>query len=150
MNKWVDGNYINVSIYSLLSGSSYVELPDKLRNSKKALIIIKNDDNKCFLWCHIRYLNPLKTHSERITKADKKMVNGLGYGDIKFLFPKKVFSKIEKKNSISINVFDYGKGLVYLIHVSNEKFEHFMDLLSIAINNKSHYLYQIFYQIYIQ
>ena len=32
----------------------------------KVFINIKNDD-KCFLWCHIRHLNPLKTHPERIT-----------------------------------------------------------------------------------
>ena len=38
----------------------------------KGLINIKNNDNKCFLWCHIRHLNPLKTHPERITKADNK------------------------------------------------------------------------------
>ena len=63
-------------------------------------------------------MNPLKTHSERITKAGRKMVNGLDYGDIKFLFAKKVLRKIEKKNSISINVFDYENGLVYPIHVS--------------------------------
>ena len=92
----------------------------------------------------------IKTHSERITKADRKMVNGLDYGDIKFLFAKKVLRKIEKKNSIFINVFDYENGLVYPIHVSDGKFEHCMDLLSIANNNKSHHLYQIFYQIYIQ
>ena len=32
---------------------------------------IKNKRNKCFLWYHIRHLNPLKTHPERITKTDK-------------------------------------------------------------------------------
>ena len=38
----------------------------------KGLIKIKNSDNKCFLWCHIRHLNPLKIHPERITKLNKK------------------------------------------------------------------------------
>ena len=38
----------------------------------KVLIDIKNNDNKCFFWCHIRHLNPLKTHPERITKVDEK------------------------------------------------------------------------------
>ena len=50
----------------------------------KGLINIKNNSNKCFLWCHIRRLNPLKTHPERITKSDKNMVNDLDYEDIKF------------------------------------------------------------------
>ena len=38
----------------------------------KGLIDIKNNDNKCFLWCHVRHLNPLEIHPERIKKLDKK------------------------------------------------------------------------------
>ena len=40
----------------------------------ESLVNIKNNHNKCFLWCHIRHLNPLKIHAERITKADKNMI----------------------------------------------------------------------------
>ena len=42
-----------------------------------SLINVKSNDNICFHWCHIRHLNPLKTHPERITRADKKMINDL-------------------------------------------------------------------------
>ena len=38
----------------------------------KGLVNIKNNDNKCFLWCHIRHLNFVKRHPEKITKMDKK------------------------------------------------------------------------------
>ena len=55
---------MNISIYSPLSGSSYIELPVKFRNSVKDLINIKKNDNKRSFWCHIRHLNPLKTHPE--------------------------------------------------------------------------------------
>ena len=40
--------YLNVSSYSPLIGSTYTELPDELKNSRKGLIDIQNDDNKCF------------------------------------------------------------------------------------------------------
>ena len=40
--------YLNVSSYSPLIGSTYIELPDELKNSRKGLIDIQNDDNKCF------------------------------------------------------------------------------------------------------
>ena len=56
----------------------------------KGLINIKNND-KCFLWCHIRHLNSLKIHSERITKADKNMVNDLSYEGTEFPVSKKRF-----------------------------------------------------------
>ena len=68
----IEAQYVNISIYSPLIGSTYIELHDKLKNPMKGLINITNNDNKCFLWCHIRHLNPLKIHPERITKVDKK------------------------------------------------------------------------------
>ena len=53
----VEAQYVNISIYSPLIGSTYIELPDNLKNPIKSLINIKNNDNKCFLWCHIRHLD---------------------------------------------------------------------------------------------
>ena len=44
----VSSEYMNISIYSPLSGISNIELPNKLKNSVKGLINIKNNDNKCF------------------------------------------------------------------------------------------------------
>ena len=37
-----------------LSGSSYMELPVELTSPKKGSINIRNKDQKCFLWCHVR------------------------------------------------------------------------------------------------
>ena len=53
----IDSHYINVTTYTPLHGSSYIELPTELRNPKKGLINIKNKDDECFRWCHIRHLN---------------------------------------------------------------------------------------------
>ena len=44
-----------------------MDLPVELRSPKKGLISIKNKDQKCFLWCHARYINPSEEHPERIT-----------------------------------------------------------------------------------
>ena len=64
--------HFNISIYGPLSGGSYVKLFAKLRNSRKGLISIKNNEQKCFLWCHVRHINPVKPHPERIIQEDKK------------------------------------------------------------------------------
>ena len=40
--------YVNISIYIRVIGSTYIELPDKLENPMKGLINIKNNYNKCF------------------------------------------------------------------------------------------------------
>ena len=44
-------------------------------------------------------------HPERITKADKEMVNDLDYADIKFPVSDKDYSKIKQNSNICINVF---------------------------------------------
>ena len=63
--EYIDGEYVNISIYSSLSGCMYIELPDKLKNSMKGLINIKNNENKCFLCCHIRHSNPLNKNLQK-------------------------------------------------------------------------------------
>ena len=49
-----------------------MDLPIELKSPRKGLINIKNKDKKCFLWCHVRHINPSKEHPERIKKTDKK------------------------------------------------------------------------------
>ena len=96
--------YVNISICSPLSQSSYIELPVKFKNSK-GLITTKNNATKCFLWCHIRHLNLLKTDPERITKADRKMVNNLDYAGTEIPVSKKDYSKIEQKIIFALMYF---------------------------------------------
>ena len=62
----IESQYINISTYRPLSGSSYMDLPVELRCPRKGLMNIKNKDKKCFLWCHVRHINPSKEHPERI------------------------------------------------------------------------------------
>ena len=52
-----------------------MKLSVELRNSKKGLISIKNNDQKCFLWCYVRHINPVKIHPERITRKYNDVAN---------------------------------------------------------------------------
>ena len=119
----IDNHYINVTLYKPLNGSSYIELPTELRNPKKGLINIKNKDAECFRWCHIRHLNPQEKDPRRIKKEDKKMINELNYEGIEFPISQKHYNKVEKQNSIRINVFGYENGQPFPIHISKETFE---------------------------
>ena len=40
---------LTIAQYTPVKGSSYIPLPSKLK-TKKAIINIKNSDNKCFMW----------------------------------------------------------------------------------------------------
>ena len=127
----INGEYVNVSMYSPLIGSCFVELPNELKNSRKGLINIKNNDNKCFLWCHVRHLNLIKNHPERINKEDKKLANNLNYERIEFPVSKNDYCKIENQNNIRINVFCYENRIIYPLYISSKKFCDCMDLLLI-------------------
>ena len=62
----------------------------------KGLINVKSNDNKCFLWCHVRYLNPVEKNPQRITKEDKEMSGKFDNERIKFSFSKKDYCQIER------------------------------------------------------
>ena len=85
-SRWIIGSiesqHINISTYRPLSGSSYIDLPVELRIPRKGFINIKNKDEKCFLWCHVRHINLLNKHPQRILKNDKKIAEELNYDGI--------------------------------------------------------------------
>ena len=60
-SSWIvesnESQYINISTYRPLSGSSYLNLPIELKHPRKGLINIKNK-NQCFFWCRVRHINP--------------------------------------------------------------------------------------------
>ena len=90
----IESQYIKILTYGPLSGSSYVKLPTELKSPKKGLINIKNNDQKCFLWCQVRHINPVKIYPESITENDKKLVNDLNYDGVEFPVCGKDFCKI--------------------------------------------------------
>ena len=136
----IDSHYINVTTYTPLHGSSYIELPTELKNPKKGLINIRNKDDECFRWCHIRHLNPQEKNPQRIKKEDKEMINELNYDGIDFPLSQKHYNKVEKQNDIRINVFGYEKGQPFPIHISKETFEDHINLLLITEDEKKHYV----------
>ena len=113
----IESQYIHISTYRQLSGNSYVKLPVELTIPKKRLISIKNNDQKCFLWCHVRHLNPVKIHPERIWQTDKELVNDFNYDGVEFPVREKDFSEIETKNNICINVHCYESKLTFPIYI---------------------------------
>ena len=118
-----------------------MNLPAELKSPRKGLISIKSKDKNCFLWCHVRHVNPLKEHSERITKKDKKTAEKLDNDGTDFTVREYDFAKIEKKNNICINIFCYEDELVFPKYILDQKFEKSMDLLFVTGGDKSNYVY---------
>ena len=136
----INNHYLNVVKYEPIKGSSYIKLPTELRNSAKGLINMKNEDNECFRWCHIRHLNPQDKYPQRIKKVDKQFIENLDYSEIEFPVTTKQYNKIEKQNKININVFGYEDKQPYPIYVSKENYKDNMNLLLITENKNNHYV----------
>ena len=85
---WVIANirhfYVNIVSYVPLKSRSYLPLPEELRNSRKVLINLKNKDNECFRWCHVRHKNPVQRNPQRITLKDKEIAKTLDYSGVTF------------------------------------------------------------------
>ena len=124
-----------------MMGSSFIRLPSELKNPMKGMINIRNDDDTCFLWCHVRHLNPVNNDAARIKKKDRRIADTLDYSDIDFPVSNKDYGKIEDKNGICVNFFSYEGGAVCPIYVSEKSFDDCLNLLMIHEGERSHYIY---------
>jgi hypothetical protein len=123
--------------YRPLKGSSYIPLPIRLR-SKHAIINVKNKDNKCFMWSVLAALYPTNRNEERIVKY-KDHINSINLEGIDFPVKMTDIPKFEKQNKIEINIFGYGKGGVFPIHTTKQRYDKHVDLQTISDGKKSHY-----------
>ena len=131
---------LHVVNYNPLRGEAWVALVKELAN-KNAIINPQNKDDKCFLWCVLRALNPAKDHPERIDKKLKEKENTLNMEGIEYPVSLKDIDKFEKQNpSIFITVFGYEDKSVYVLRNSeNTNREHNVILLLIKEKGVNHY-----------
>ena len=144
----VENLTLHVDIWDPLKASSYIDLPKELKN-KNAIINMKNEDNdKCFLWCVLRALNPKDKNAERIDKDLKSKEDTLNMEGINYPVELKNIKRFEKQNpDISISVLGYSKNeRIYPLRISeytkakkeNER-KHNIILLLIKNGDNSHY-----------
>ena len=114
---------VHVDIWDPIKASSYIDLPDELKN-KKAIINMQNkDNNKCFLWCVLRALNPKNKDAGRIDGDLKSKENTLNMEGIAYPVNLKDIKRFEKQNpDISISVLGYSKDeRIYPLRISKKK-----------------------------
>ena len=133
---------LHTSIWDPLKASSYIKLPKELKN-KKAIINMKNKDNKCFMWCVLRALIPSKDkHPSRIDKDLKSKEHTLNMDGIAYPVDFRGIDRFEKQNpEISISVLGYNEDeKVYPLKLSKYTgCEHDIILLLIKDGDNSHY-----------
>ena len=124
-----------------VNAGSYIELPQELKN-RKAIINMKNQDDKCFMWCVLRALNLKDRDNERIDNDLKNKVDTLNMEGIQYPVSLRGIDRFEHLNpEISITVLGYNEEeKVYPLKVSKYTgCKHDIVLLLIKNGENSHY-----------
>ena len=131
---------IHTADYNPMRGSSYIPLPDWIMR-KKAIVSIRNKDEKCFLWCVLRYLHPRDKNDFRLTDL-KQYENSLNTKGIAFPVGLKDISKFEKLNPDlpGINVFSVNeRNKFYPLRMAQRDPQKTIDLFLFEEDGKYHY-----------
>ena len=126
--------------YNPMRGSSYIPLPDWIIR-KRAILNILNKDEKCFLWCVLRYLHPKDKNDARINDL-KQYKNTLNTKGIDFPIKLKDIAKFETLNPSlpGINVFSVNeKNRFYPPRMANRNPQETIDLFLYEKNSNYHY-----------
>ena len=126
--------------YNPMRGSTYIPLPDWIMR-KKAIVSIRNKDEKCFLWCVLRYLHPRDKNDFRLTDL-KQYENSLNTKGIAFPVKVKDISKFEKLNPDlpGINVFSVNeRNKFYPLRMTQRDPRKTIDLFLFEKDGKYHY-----------
>ncbi|GFW95212.1 c2H2-type domain-containing protein [Trichonephila clavipes] len=129
---------LNIAKYQPLCPSSYIPLPKKLAD-KKAILNIKNEDQKCFVWCLLAH----KLKIDRNYKANSihhyiPHESKIKLGNVKCPVPLTSISTLEKLNNVRINVFGFEDEILPL-HVSSREDLDCINLLYISNEERQHY-----------
>ena len=138
--KEVHSLEIHTVDYNPMKGSSYISLPDWISN-KKAIINIRNKDQKCFLWCILRYLYPNEKYVTRLTDL-KRYEFSLNTEGINFATKLQHISKFEKLNPSlpGINVFSVNDNKKsYPLRMAEKDCINTIDLFFYEEDGVSHY-----------
>ena len=142
-SNWVFKEVLRLEVhtveYNPIKGSSYIDLPQWIKN-KQAIINIKNRDDKCFIWSILRYLYP-KEKDAQYLKDLRKYEFSLNTKGLTFPLKLKDITKFEKLNpEISgINVSSNDGMTIYPLRMAERDCKNTIDLFLHEEDGDSHY-----------
>jgi len=100
---------------------SYIPL-DAYLNNKKCLINIKNEDDKCLMYCVLLHINlsTITKNRDRVSQLNP-FLTSFNWDKIKFPAKLNQIEKVEALVSHSINVFGYDDKHVFPLQISKRK-----------------------------
>ena len=130
---------IHTTEFKPMKGSSYIPLPDWIMR-KKAIVSIRNKDDKCFIWSILRYLHPREKNDSRLSDL-KEYEFSLNTKGITFPMKVKDITKFENLNPDlpGINVFSVDGKNIYPLREVKKDCKNTIDLFLYEEDGKFHY-----------
>ena len=130
---------IHTTLYKPLGGSSFIDLPGKLKKSR-SILNIKNLDNKCFLWAVLGHLHQIERNPEK-PEHYYEYEKELNMKGIPFPVTLSKTNQFERQNvTISINVFGFEGGDIFPLRITKHKGSpQHVNLLYLQSNDCSHF-----------
>jgi len=123
--------FVNIATFKPLSGSSFVELPAQIQNTKSCINVV-NKDNQCFKYAILSMIHPVAKNAFRLSNYIKYF-DELNFAGIDFPISVNSFKKFENQNDVSINVISTEKQgkdyMFYPIYKTQNKKEKHANLL---------------------
>jgi hypothetical protein len=132
--------HFNIVKLKVMQGLSYVELPDFIKN-RKAIINIKNTDNKCFLYSMVasRHLPP--SHVDRVKfYQNPEFLSEWVYDDKSFPMRINKVVYFEKANNVKINIYTLDSDQMTIIPIHLSKQEHIHETVNLFLYEE-HYTF---------
>lgn len=116
--KFID---LHIGDYNPINGGCFIDLPKCLK-VKNCIINIKNCDDKCFIYCILAKMFPVKYHRNKASSYIKYLKH-LRFSFLNFPVAITQVEMFEKKNNISINIYGYDKNVfpIYLSKINIAK-----------------------------
>ncbi|XP_065183200.1 uncharacterized protein LOC135814066 [Sycon ciliatum] len=108
---------VSTAKYTPLRGGA-AAIPPKLEK-KKAIINVKNNDDRCLMWALLSALHPVEQNAERASKYTQYLEE-LRFDGVMFPATLRDVSKVEIQNGLAINVFGY-EGNLYPLYLSERQ-----------------------------
>ena len=111
-------------------GSSYVELPEWIKNKYAVINVLNTTDNECLKWCITRSMNPIKKNQNLIRKKLREQSELFDWTGVSFPTTFEDVGRFEA-NNVSVNVLGCDEETKEIIHLrnGNGRYKHAVTLL---------------------
>ena len=134
---------VKISECDIFSGGNIIDKIPELLFKKRNLLIMKNGDNKCFLYCYIRkFKNVVSNNLYRITKKNLIIADEI-IDECNMDFENNSLDELDKIENLSkVNIHIFGRNKKFnskkIIRKSKSDFDKDLDLL--LIDDIKHYI----------